>query len=431
MPSLREAALQVLSAAGGPLSVEEITERARELGLLTSTSKTPVASMGAAIYVDIKRNPDSPFVKVGPRRFTLRQGIVLRDTRYSASTPRSSFAREVDEHNQKVRRKLLDALKEMHPRSFEHLIARLLERLGFEGVERTRYTGDGGIDITATLTVGGVTSVRTAIQVKRYSQSVSGKVVRELRGSLGVQERGLIITTGTFTRDARQEAAAPNKVPIALVDGERLVDLLLQKRIGVVCRQVEIFDLDLESLELPTEDECDKDSLSAGVPVPSGGPYNGLWPLPGGDYLAALNMIVEFVGAETPTVDALIEWLQNTFPAVESAKVCRSYINLLRRWGLLAYDGTQVVLTETAAEYLANPSTARLLELFKARFTGIPELMDILRDQPGPLDSIHQVLVQRIGVKWATTSQTQYRLEWLRALGAAKRDESGIWRASE
>jgi len=129
MATLREAALRVLSEAHGALSIDEITQRAQERGLLSSTSKTPVASMGAALYMDSKRNPESPFVQVGPRRFTLKAGVSLLPAT-ARSAAGTSLADQIERHNAAVKQKLLAALKEIHPRTFEHLIARLLERLG-------------------------------------------------------------------------------------------------------------------------------------------------------------------------------------------------------------------------------------------------------------------------------------------------------------
>lgn len=418
MATLREAALTVLSQANGPLSIEEITERAQELRLLSSTSKTPAASMGAAIYVDLKKNGESPFLQTGPRQFSLKPGVAV-----PIDSPRTSatkdFATQVDEHNTKIKEKLLATLKEIDPKAFEHLIGRLLERIGYEGVKVTKFSGDGGIDVTATLTVGGVTSVSTAVQVKRYDGSVSGKVVRELRGGIGVQERGLIITTGTFTKDAIVEAAALNKVPISLVDGRKLVELLVQKRLGVVSRTVEMLDLDLESLQ-----------VGEGEPVGvSGGlvRYQSVWPLPGGDYLAALNSMVEHVGSELPTSDEMIDWIKSTFPSVESSKVAQSYTNMVRYTGLVAYEGSKLTLTEAGAAYLTSPSKSFLLDLFSDRFVGFEELLDILRSKPGTLEDLHAALLKRIGATWTTTAQTRFRLEWLRVLGAAVRDDDGKW----
>lgn len=415
MPTLREAAFQVLSGAVGPLSYEEITQRAQEQGLLSSTSKTPAASMGAALYMDIKKNPETPFIQTGPGQFALKPGA----GKAAAVTPvaGADLTTQVASHNQKVKEKLLASLKEMDPKAFEHLIGRLLERIGYEGVKVTKLSGDGGIDVTATLTVGGVTSVHTAVQVKRYEGNVSGKVVRELRGGIGVQERGLIITTAGFTKDAIAEAAAPNKVPVALVDGAKLVDLLVQKGLGVISRKVEILDLDLESLD-PGDGE--------GGIKPVSGKYQSLWPLPGGDYLAALNAMVEYVAAESPSADSMDDWMRETF-GLTGAKVAASYIGVLRRGGLAVYDGSQLTLTEAGTTYLTSQSRAFLLDLFCDRFAGLAELLEILGKGSGTLEELHEALCKRLGVTWNTNGPTRYRLEWLRALGVAARNSEGLW----
>lgn len=420
MSTLRTAAMQVLAEATGPLSAEEITQRAQEQGILSSGSRTPAASVGAAIYMDIKRNPNSPFVQTGPNRFTLKPGALLDET-----APKESVELDLDEeiahHNQRVKERLLQALKEMHPKAFEHLIERLLERLGYEGVEVTPYSRDGGIDVKATLTVGGVTSVPTAVQVKRYEANVSGKVVRELRGGIGVHERGLIITTAGFTKDAVAEAASPNKVPISLVDGRKLVDLLVSRRIGVVVKSVEVFDLDLASLQV------DEPEGSGG----NGALYQSMWPLPGGDYLGALDAMLEYVAAESPAMEEMVAWIKARFPSVESDKVARSYTNLLRYAGLIALEGTQLVVTPYGSEYLSTGSQQFLLALFLRRFTGLAEMLELLRAAPGSLETLHGRLVERLGVQWSTTAQSKHRLEWLRALGAADRASDGTWFAAQ
>ena len=157
--------------------------------------------------------------------------------------------------------------------------------------------------------MGGVTSVPTAVQVKRYAGNVSDRVVRELRGAIGVHERGLIITTGGFSKDAINEAQAPDRVPISLVDGEKLVELMVQKGLGVVSESRQILDLDLAALEAVADE-------TAGVAT--GDKYQSLRGLPGGDYLAALNAMMEYIGAESPTADAMVTWIRESYPSVES-----------------------------------------------------------------------------------------------------------------
>lgn len=165
-----------------------------------------------------------------------------------------------------IKRRLRHRLSETDPQAFEHLIAELLTALGFDGVEVTKYSGDGGIDVWATLTVGGVTDVRTAVPVKRWANNVFGKTVRELRGGLGPHERGLIITLSDFTRDARAEAAATDRTPITLIGGDQLIDLPIDNGIGVTARAVSILQLDEDAL-VQTEEETPHHDTNLGHPA--------------------------------------------------------------------------------------------------------------------------------------------------------------------
>ena len=118
----------------------------------------------------------------------------------------------------------------MDPFQFEYLVAELLTKIGYEKVEVTRRSGDKGIDVVGNLTVGGLTDVKTVIQAKEYKKgnNISGKYITQLRGSAEVDQRGLIITTSDFTKDALDEARATNKMPVALVNGTKLIELLFK-----------------------------------------------------------------------------------------------------------------------------------------------------------------------------------------------------------
>src|SRR5260370_42591770 len=83
---------------------------------------------------------------------------------YRLASPIDPLGGAIDRNNEQVRHQLRTALHDLDPRAFEDLIGTLLSVLGFEDVEVTRYSGDGGIDVRAVLTVGGVTYVRTAVQ---------------------------------------------------------------------------------------------------------------------------------------------------------------------------------------------------------------------------------------------------------------------------
>lgn len=133
---------------------------------------------------------------------------------------------------------LLDVIKLMPPDGFERLCQRLLRESGFIQVEVTGKTNDGGIDGKGVVRIGGLLSFHVIFQCKRYQGSVSSPAVRDFRGAMvGRADKGLLITTGTFTKDARSEAQRDGAPPIDLIDGEALVQKLKELRIGVQVKE--------------------------------------------------------------------------------------------------------------------------------------------------------------------------------------------------
>jgi restriction system protein len=130
--------------------------------------------------------------------------------------------------------RLLQILKTMPPTNFERLCQRVLRELGFVDVKVKGKSGDGGIDGQGIFKFGRVLSFRVGFQCKRYSGSVSSPVVRDFRGSIeGRADKGLLITTGNFTRDAKEEARRDGATYIDLVDGFQFVEILKDLRLGV------------------------------------------------------------------------------------------------------------------------------------------------------------------------------------------------------
>lgn len=118
--------------------------------------------------------------------------------------------------------------------AFERLSQRVLRESGFTQVEVTGRGGDGGIDGKGVVRIGGVLSFHVIFQCKRYKGSVGAGVIRDLRGAMmGRADKGLLLTTGTITRDARREAQRDGATPIDLIDGEDLVQRLKDLEMGV------------------------------------------------------------------------------------------------------------------------------------------------------------------------------------------------------
>ncbi|HEY5064405.1 MAG TPA: restriction endonuclease [Xanthobacteraceae bacterium] len=144
--------------------------------------------------------------------------------------------------------RLLEALLAIEPSAFERLCQRILRESGFVKVEVTGRSGDGGIDGTGVLRLN-LLSFQVLFQSKRYRGSVGSSVVRDFRGAMvGRADKGLIITTGTFTADARKEATRDGAPAIDLVDGDALCDLLKTLKIGVKVETVEAVTVDQASL---------------------------------------------------------------------------------------------------------------------------------------------------------------------------------------
>jgi restriction system protein len=135
---------------------------------------------------------------------------------------------------------LLSALTSMPPDAFERLAQRLLRESGFLKVEVTGKSGDGGIDGIGVLRIQELLSFHVYFQCKRYKGTVSAGAIRDFRGAItGRTDKGLFITTGSFTADAKKEATRDGAPPIDLVDGDRLCELLKTWELGVATRKVE------------------------------------------------------------------------------------------------------------------------------------------------------------------------------------------------
>jgi restriction system protein len=129
---------------------------------------------------------------------------------------------------------VLEVLLSLPPAGFERLSQRLLRESGFTQVVVTGQSGDGGIDGFGILQVNPLVSFKVLFQCKRYAKSVAPSQVRDFRGSMsGRADKGIIITTGTFTAEAKREATRDGAPPIELIDGEKLIDMLEKLELGL------------------------------------------------------------------------------------------------------------------------------------------------------------------------------------------------------
>ena len=161
----------------------------------------------------------------------------------------------IRQRENEVRRSLHELLQDMDPIAFEHVIKRLLEEMDCQNVDVTARSGDGGVDVVGDIELG-ITSVREVVQVKRHRKPIQRKDLDALRGSLYRFNavRGTIVTTSRFAQGTQKAAFATGAAPITLIDGEKLIDLLIEHGIGVRKRTVELLGVDAEAFAASRKD---------------------------------------------------------------------------------------------------------------------------------------------------------------------------------
>jgi restriction system protein len=204
----------------------------KKMGLLTNSARGvwALTEDGNAVLTDPSKTDDQ-------RRNTVTQLLAvqvaeLRKARRAKRLPADDIdPAEPDERTWKEQ--LLGHLMTMRPDAFERLAKRLLREADFDSVNVTGQSGDGGIDGLGIYRLG-LVSFPVFFQCKRYRGGVGAGAVRDFRGAmLGRGDKGLLITTGSFTSDAKREATRDGAPPIDLIDGDRLCDLLKRYDLGV------------------------------------------------------------------------------------------------------------------------------------------------------------------------------------------------------
>ncbi|MFM2620896.1 restriction endonuclease [Vibrio owensii] len=158
---------------------------------------------------------------------------------------------DIGQHNKAQRNMLFEHLSSMNPYQFEKLVALLLQAMGYEDVQVTKQSGDKGVDVVGNVQIG-ISSVREVVQVKRTpNTTITRQLIDQLRGALPYHEaiRGTLITLGKFSEGAKEGALFPNAAPITLIDGDKLLDLLIDFEVGVKKRKVEALEVDLSIFE--------------------------------------------------------------------------------------------------------------------------------------------------------------------------------------
>jgi len=147
-----------------------------------------------------------------------------------------------NEHSLAFKHHMLNQLKEIDPKTFESFGRKLLEIYGFEELKVTKYVKDGGLDGYGKLKIG-ITHLNVAFQCKRWKGSVVSRIeIDKFRGAIqGEYEQGIIFTTSTFSKDALNATRKSGAVPIILIDGNFLIDIMIEKKFGIAIDNLPVY----------------------------------------------------------------------------------------------------------------------------------------------------------------------------------------------
>ena len=183
-------------------------------------------------------NDKNDIIEINPKEVVEFVLSSLKDKRNKNTENTENIENEVEDKT--WQEELIEILLAMTPDAFERLIQRVLRESGFTQVEVTGKTGDGGIDGKGIFKIAGLISFNVLFQCKKWQNSVTASDIRDFRGALqGRADKGLFVTTGSFTRDAIKEASRDGATPIDLLDGDSLTNKIKELKLGISIEIVE------------------------------------------------------------------------------------------------------------------------------------------------------------------------------------------------
>ena len=272
--TIYEAARQVMLEAGKPLSTREIYDFIINMRLYEFKARDPISVLRSTIRSRTENinNPSSNPVryfrlveggKFMPLNLPVRIETTVRNKSQIMKIPRGSISevdldalrKQASAYNCQVKNELLESIKSLDWDEFERFSARLLPVYGFEDVKTTSSNKDKGIDGYGKLKVG-LAHMNVAFQCKRWARNSVGRIeVDQFRGAIqGEYEQGVFFTTSTFTSSALEVSIKKGAVPVILIDGMGIVDLMVNKKFGVQKDELHIYS---NALDLVFEDDIE------------------------------------------------------------------------------------------------------------------------------------------------------------------------------
>jgi restriction system protein len=258
--TITEAIKEVMRLRGGPMTIREIYDSIVGAGYYTFHAENPVHVVASQTRrhckgLDFPSASDTKhFELIGEDKYYLLKKPLKESSRKTPavrSEKHRALLRELKAIHQRydaeLRATVLTNIRRLEPATFEHFAKRLLEAYGFLEVRVTQYSKDGGIDGHGRLKVG-LAYLNVAFQCKRFrTNSVGRPEIDKFRGAIqGQFEQGIFFTTSRFAMGAEAASFRPGAVPIILIDGKAIVDLMVDKQFGVQVEQMPVYSYALD-----------------------------------------------------------------------------------------------------------------------------------------------------------------------------------------
>lgn len=266
-----QAILEVMHNAGHPLTVKQTYDQIVDGGLYSFKAQNPQHVVQSQLRrhcdgLDFPTAKDTKYFKLEddgrfsplskpirlPQRRKQTKSQAHRAQPQAITSLSSTFAeiRKLQEtYRQQLKAQILTELKSFTPAAFEHFSKKLLDVYGFEDVKVTEISNDGGIDGFGKLRVG-LAHMRVAFQCKRWTKTNIGRPeIDRFRGAIqGDYEQGIFFTTAGFVPAAKNASIRAGAVPVILVDGPSMVELMIDKQFGVEEEQISIHTYALDTI---------------------------------------------------------------------------------------------------------------------------------------------------------------------------------------
>lgn len=251
--TIKEAISSVLRKSGEPLSIKEIYNKIIELDYYRFRAERPEGIVGTEVRRHCKglefptANPKKYYEITTTGKFWLLGRPLQESTNEGLLRPSfqkissETIRKHHEEYADDFRSQIITQLKAIDPQAFESFSRKLLEVYGFKEMNITPFSKDGGIDGYGKLKVG-ITYLNVAFQSKRWKGTVPKKEIQSFRGDIqGSYEQGIYFTTSAFTRDAKAVSIQKGAVPIILIDGNTIVDIMMEKKFGIEIESLPIY----------------------------------------------------------------------------------------------------------------------------------------------------------------------------------------------